>query len=94
MVENAVQRAVKVGHAAWLEAKRLFPAVDFDALNLGPDLHRRGWRLFFGLPAASTVRPRKQTPGGAPRTRSTMARSRRYRSFRSAARPDAVQPFC
>lgn len=40
VVENAIQRAVKVGHAARLEGKRVFPAVDFDALNLGPDLQR------------------------------------------------------
>ena len=83
VVENATQRAVKAGNAARLEAKRLYPAGDFDALNLGPTFTERGWRLSFGPPAASTVRPRKQTPDGAPRTRPAMAGSRRYRSFGS-----------
>lgn len=40
MVENVIQRAVKARLAGRHEAKRLFPTVDFDAVNLGSDLQR------------------------------------------------------
>ena len=63
VVENAIQQAVKAGHAARLEAKRLCPAVDFDALNLRPGLQQTWLEAILWAPCCLNRAPTKTNTG-------------------------------
>ena len=64
VAEDTNQPAVKAGHAERRKAKRLFPAVDFDTLSLGPDLLQTWLEAIRWAARLLNRAPTKENTGG------------------------------